>query len=631
MCGITGFVDFNERTPEAVLGSMTDVLHHRGPDDTGTFYHRQEAAVIGLGHKRLSILDLSALGHQPMVFKNLVIVFNGEIYNFKEIRKDLEKEGYSFSSNSDTEMILQAYHRWGAGMLERFIGMFAFAVYDRDTQELTLFRDRAGVKPLYYYYKDGLFLFASELKSFHQHPSFNHELNTGALSLFLQYGYIPQPHTIYAHCSKLESGHCLRLSLRDRMLRDHCYWDVLEYYQKPKRSLSLEEALTETETILKSAFEYRMVADVPVGLFLSGGYDSSVTAAILQAGRTGKIKTFTIGFHENEFNEANYAKEVASYLGTDHTEYYCTPKDASDILSHLPEIFDEPFADPSAIPTILVSRLARKSVTVALSADGGDESFGGYNKYVTIDQKRALINKLPKASHGVIQRLLQSPLLHRLVDAAGIYNAEGRLTRLAGAFGQDGCALLSLLSSDFTSHELRKFLSTPFIKLKTNFDLQPKAAWLDAILAIDYKTFLVDDVLTKVDRAAMSISLEGREPLLDHRIIEWAAQLDPSMKIHNGCKKYLLKQIAWKYLPKAMMERPKQGFSIPLFEWCKKDISSFLMEYLQKETLKREGLFNSEAVLTLRDAYLAGKRVNLKKLWNILMFRMWKQRWEPGK
>jgi len=342
MCGITGFVDFSKKSNLDILKRMTDVLYHRGPDDSGYSFYENEFATIGLGQRRLSILDLSPRAHQPMTFEQFTIVYNGEVYNFKEIRIDLEKYKYTFNSDSDTEVILKAYHKWGIDAVQQFNGMFAIAIYDQQTKKLTLIRDRAGVKPLYWYQKNGLFMFASELKSFHENPCFEKEINIDALSLFFQYGYILQPYSIFKNSFKLKAGHYIELDLKNKNLQEIKYWDVVDCYNQPKLVISEQEAIEETERLLKKAFEYRMVADVPVGMFLSGGYDSSAVTAILQSDRTEKLKTFTIGFYEDKFNEAPYAKKVAEYLGSDHTENYCTQKDALEILPKLPEILDEP-------------------------------------------------------------------------------------------------------------------------------------------------------------------------------------------------------------------------------------------------------------------------------------------------
>jgi len=384
MCGVVGFIDFKKKTDEEILKKMTDVIHHRGPDDSGYCYMMKSMAAVGFGHRRLSILDLSKHGHQPMSFDVLTIVYNGEVYNFQEIKKELESDGMSFDSNSDTEVILKSFSKWGVKAVDKFVGMFAFSIFDQSTNKCYIFRDRSGVKPLYYYKKDGLFLFGSELKSFHEHPNFKKEINFDALAQFLQYGYILQPNSIFKDTYKLKAGHYLEISLDKNRIEEKKYWDVYDFYTKPKLDIGENETIRECENILKKAFNYRMVSDVPVGIFLSGGYDSSIVTALIQANSSSKINTFTIGFHEKGYDEAPYAKKVADYLGTNHTEYYCTQDDAKDILPKLVDIYDEPFGDNSTIPTILVSQLAKKDVSVALSADGGDEIFAGYSKHETI-------------------------------------------------------------------------------------------------------------------------------------------------------------------------------------------------------------------------------------------------------
>jgi asparagine synthase (glutamine-hydrolysing) len=368
---------------------MRDTLVHGGPDDAGIFIDKDFP--VALGHRRLSILDLSSLGHQPMDFENLVITYNGEVYNFKEIRKELEKEGYKFISNSDTEVILKAFHRWGFSAVHKFRGMFASALWDKKDKRLILCRDRIGVKPLYYYYKNGLFMFASELKAFHKHPKFEKRLNLTGLSLYLKYGYIPAPYSIFENVYKLKPGHFLVLDQKGN-IEEFPYWKVEDYFLKGKEEKdkwlkrSEEELAQELEEILTESFKLRLVSDVPVGMFLSGGIDSSTVCALLS--KEGiKLKTFTIGFYEKEYSEAGYAKKVAEYLGTEHTELYFTPKEAFEIIPKLPEIYDEPFGDSSAIPTYLVSRLARSQVKVSLSADGGDEQFCGYTRYWVISDR----------------------------------------------------------------------------------------------------------------------------------------------------------------------------------------------------------------------------------------------------
>ncbi len=627
MCGIAGFCDFSKKSDKQTLIKMTDVLYHRGPDDSGYSFYENEFAHIGLGHRRLSILDLSAHGHQPMAFGHLTMVYNGEVYNFKEIRTELEKQGYSFESHSDTEVILKAYHQWGMNAVHRFNGMFAIAIFDSQKQTLSLIRDRAGVKPLYWYQNDGLFMFASELKSFHEHPVFVKELNHDGLALFLQYGYIPQPHTIFNHTHKLKAGHVLTLNTQNSQINLQKYWDVIDCYNQPKLNISEQEAMYETERLLKSACEYRMVADVPVGMFLSGGYDSSAVTALLQSERTEKLKTFSIGFHEEKFNEAHHAKKVAEYLGTDHTEYYCTQKDALEILPKLPEIWDEPFGDSLAIPTTLVSHLARKDVTVSLSADGGDEIFGGYDKYTGIHRKMHAFNKIPKFLQAPTRFALRCDFMQYTAEKAGVFNARDRLNRFSQMIGENEKGLLKKGSQVFTDFDLNRILLNKPNQVQTEFDAEINQAWLDNILAIDYKTYQLDDILTKVDRATMSVSIEGREPLLDYRIIDFIAKLDPNLKINNGNKKYLLKQITHKYLPKEIMDRPKMGFGVPVFEWFKAELKDYLVTYLSEERLKQGGIFNVQVVINLRDRYLGGLDVNINQIWFLLMFEMWREKW----
>lgn len=630
MCGIAGYVDFTNQSTLNALKEMTDILHHRGSDDGGYFFKSFEHSQVGLGHRRLSILDLSTHGHQPMAFDHLTMVYNGEVYNFKEIRAELEKEGYRFESHSDSEVILKAYHQWGTDAVHRFNGMFAIAIFDSQTQTLTLIRDRSGVKPLYWYQKDGLFMFASELKSFHEHPSFVKELNHDGLALFLQYGYIPQPHTIFNHTHKLQAGHVLVLKNQSAQCNIHKYWDVIDSYNQPKLDISEQEAIDETERLLKSACEYRMVSDVPVGMFLSGGYDSSAVTALLQSERTEKLKTFSIGFHEEKFNEAHHAKKVAEYLGTEHTEYYCTQKDVLEILPKLPEIWDEPFGDSSAIPTALVSQLARKNVTVSLSADGGDEVFGGYDKYVQAAYYHQLFNKLPARSL-LAKTLGMIPPERTGLDLL-IRNFSGKYHRTLSIMSADSQnQAMQNMQKFFSDSELSGLVKFKLCKIKTDFDdvsrLNSQLSDLDKMMAIDFKTYQLDDILTKVDRATMSVGLEGREPLLDYRLIEYVARLDPSLKIRGGNKKYLLKKITHKYLPKEIMDRPKMGFSVPIVEWFSDELKHFLDHYFDPIMLERQGLFDVASLLRLKTDYLSGNINNVNKLWLVLMFQMWYEKW----
>jgi asparagine synthase (glutamine-hydrolysing) len=629
MCGIAGFVDFKKNSSPETLKSMTDALRHRGPDDEGYEIYDTPTASIGFGQRRLSILDLSPLGHQPMHFEDLSVNFNGEIYNFKEIRRELEDKGYSFISWSDTEVIIKGYHCWGLDVLKKFVGMFAISLYDKQKDQVIFIRDRAGVKPLYYYWNTQTLLFGSELKALFQHPAFEKKIDVNSLALFLQFSYIPAPHCIFQNTFKLLPGHILTIDLKTRKQELIKYWDVFDYYNKPKIDMSDQEAIEQTDRLMKKAYEYRMVADVPVGIFLSGGYDSSSVAAILQTGRSEKLKTFTIGFHEKEFNEAPEAKKIAAFLGTDHTEWYLSSKEAADVLPLLPEIYDEPFADNSTVPTVLVSILARKQVKVALSADGGDEIFGGYNKF-------NLAEKYTRSLPTAVQTMLSGAM--SLINPSHIpyfnkkYNFQTRYEKMKLIWrSHDPVQAVKYISQYITESEVESFLGKSFSRYPTFFEAGDQLTNNDGIvnhlLAVDYKTFLVDNNLVKADRATMSVGLEGREPMLDHPLIEFLAQLPSTLKIRDGVNKYLLKQIVHRYIPKELMERPKKPFIAPLMVWFREDLKEQLRYYLSEQCLLMTAVFDPIPIIRLRDEYLEGKKVNYQKLWQVLMFQLWYDRW----
>lgn len=629
MCGLAGFVDFNAKTSLETLRKMTDCIAHRGPDDSGHEVVQTDSFTLGLGFRRLSIIELSALGHQPMIADdgNYTITFNGEIYNYKEVRKILQDAGIGFKTNSDTEVILQSYIKWGRACVQHFIGMFAFVIYDKNKQQVVACRDRAGVKPFLFYHKNNLFLYGSELKSFHQHQHFEKEIDNNAVALYFQHGYIPAPHSIFKNTFKLLPGHWLVLDLKNQNITTEKYWDVTDAYNKPKLKIDYDEALTETEKLLQSACEYRMVADVPVGVFLSGGYDSSLVTALLQSNRTQKLKTFTIGFEEEAFNESPYAKQVASHLGTQHYEYTCTYKEAMDIIPMLPEMYDEPFADSSAIPTYLVSKMARQQVTVALSADGGDETFAGYTKY---EKALRYINKL-NAVPGFGKTLATLPLHIVNQFTSDNLSKPDRIEKLKLILKASHPAdAFNIITQAMTVSEVQHLLVHDFKIGKTAFDAfsNLKASeLLDNFLWLDYKTYMVDDILQKVDRATMAVSLEGREPLLDHRIIEWAAQLPSDFKLYNGISKRILRDITHKYLPKEIMERPKMGFRIPIEHWLKNEQKDLLLHYLSKEKIEAFGIFNYEAVNKLLQTYFEKDIEDFHRIWKILMLQMWMDKW----
>jgi asparagine synthase (glutamine-hydrolysing) len=632
MCGISGFADFNKKTGRDVLEKMNRIMAHRGPDGEGYGIYNDDAAVIGLGHRRLSIIDLTEGGSQPQTYNHLHITFNGEIYNYAEIKKTLEVKGHQFHSHSDTEVILHAYAEWGSAALQQFIGMFAFTIYDEQKKKLFACRDRAGVKPFFYYWKNGLFLFASELKAILQHPEFVKDINIDAAAVFMQLGYVPTPNCIFNDTYKLKPGHFLEIDIKTRSLHTQQYWSVYDAYNKPTLKIDLPEAIAETEKLLTSAFQYRMVSDVPVGVFLSGGYDSSCVTALLQKDSTEKIKTFTIGVPDAGMNEAPFAKEIANHLGTDHTEYYCTEKEALEIVPQLPFFYDEPFADSSAIPTSLVSKIAREKVTVALSADAGDEIFAGYNRYdymMKYGQKLRSIPGFMRKGAAAVMNVVPAdsiPVLNKKYLFHSRY--EKVKTLLKNPSEQN---ILISLSKQMDAGDIADLFKKKIIELPSAFDSKELSAEnyspLNYMMAIDYETYLLDDILQKVDRATMCVSLEGREPFLDQRVIEWAAQLPMEYKYNNGNKKFIIKEIVHKYIPHAMMDRPKMGFGIPIASWLQNDLKPFVDRYFDEAFIAKQNIFNAGEIQRIKNSFYKGKVERAEKIWYLLMFQMWYDRW----
>jgi asparagine synthase (glutamine-hydrolysing) len=632
MCGISGFVDYTKSSDKVVLEKMNRIMAHRGPDGEGYGFFNTENAAVGLGHRRLSIIDLSEGGKQPKQFENLHITFNGEVYNYEEIKKELESKGHTFESHSDTEVVLHAYKEWGAPALQKFIGMFAFVIFDEINQKIFACRDRAGVKPFFYYHKNGLFLFASELKALMQHPSFEKEINIDAAAAYMQFGYVPTPHCIFNNAHKLKPGHYLEFDVKQNALTTIQYWNVYDAYNKPTLKIDLPEAIQETERILTSAFNYRMVSDVPVGVFLSGGYDSSCVTALLQKDATEKIKTFTIGVPDAGLNEAPYAKDIAAHLGTDHTEYYCTEKEALEIVPQLPFFYDEPFADSSAIPTTLVSRIAREKVTVALSADAGDEIFAGYNRYDYFERFGKKLNAIPGFMRKGAAALMNTipansiPILNKKYLFASRYE---KLKMLLKNPSEENL-LLSMISA-FNNDDISILFKKNVSKLTTAFDskelIKENHSTLNYMMAVDYQTYLLDDILQKVDRAGMSVSLEGREPFLDQRIIEWAAQLPMEYKYNNGNKKFIIKEIVHQYLPKDMMDRPKMGFGIPIAAWLQNDLKQYVDKYFDEAFVTKQNVFNNSEIQKIKKSFYDGKIERAEKIWYLLMFQMWYDKW----
>ena len=632
MCGIAGFIDFHKKSTKSNIQSMIEPLNHRGPDGEGVSLFKSKNAIIGFGHKRLSIIDLSQAGKQPMALNHLHITYNGEIYNYQEIKNELLELGHHFNGESDTEMILHAYIEWGIKAVERFIGMFAIALFDEKKQEVVFIRDRAGVKPLFYYQKNDLILFSSELKSFHEHPEFEKKLDLNAVAAYMQYGNVPTPHCIFKNCGKIKPGHYLKINLENKSQQEIQYWNVYDFYNQPKLNLSFPEAKIQTKELLKSAFNYRMVADVPVGVFLSGGYDSTTVSSLIQAESTARLKTFTIGVPDIGLNEAPYARDIAKHLGTDHTEINCTEQEAIEMIKDLPFFYDEPFADSSAIPTTLVSKAARKDVTVALSADGGDEIFGGYNRYDFMHRYGKTLNSIPKAVRKILVGAMGNISSEKIPVLKNKYNFHNRYEKLKTVLNDPSEKEIMLsLSQQFNDEQMKSVMKSEFTSLPTMFQskemLEDFKSPLSYMMAIDFQTYMLDDILQKVDRATMTNSLEGREPMLDHRILEFAAQLPDEYKYQNGIKKRILREITHDYIPKELLDRPKMGFAIPISKWLKNELRDHVEEYLNEDRIEKQGIFNCEFITKLKMDFYKGRKEYDSKLWYFLMFQMWYERW----
>lgn len=632
MCGIAGFIDFHKKSTKSNIQSMIEPLNHRGPDGEGVSLFKSKNAIIGFGHKRLSIIDLSQAGKQPMALNHLHITYNGEIYNYQEIKNELLELGHHFNGESDTEMILHAYTEWGIKAVERFIGMFAIALFDEKKQEVVFIRDRAGVKPLFYYQKNDLILFSSELKSFHEHPEFEKKLDLNAVAAYMQYGNVPTPHCIFKNCGKIKPGHYLKINLENKSQQEIQYWNVYDFYNQPKLNLSFPEAKIQTKELLKSAFNYRMVADVPVGVFLSGGYDSTTVSSLIQAESTARLKTFTIGVPDIGLNEAPYARDIAKHLGTDHTEINCTEEEAIEMIKDLPFFYDEPFADSSAIPTTLVSKAARKDVTVALSADGGDEIFGGYNRYDFMHRYGKTLNSIPKSVRKILVGAMGNISSEKIPVLKDKYNFHNRYEKLKTVLNDPSEKEIMLsLSQQFNDEQMKSVMKSEFTSLPTMFQskemLEDFKSPLSYMMAIDFQTYMLDDILQKVDRATMTNSLEGREPMLDHRILEFAAQLPDEYKYQNGIKKRILREITHDYIPKELLDRPKMGFAIPIAKWLKNELRDHVEEYLNEDRIEKQGIFNWEFITKLKMDFYKGRKEYDSKLWYFLMFQMWYERW----
>jgi len=676
MCGIAGFIDTsrqkNRQELETIARLMADSLRHRGPDDGGVWADTETG--IALGHRRLSILDLSPQGHQPMVSHcgRYVISFNGEIYNHREIRTELEdgcqktddrigsrKDAEAQSSlppssilhppsssptpwrgHSDTEVMLEAIARWGIEKaLQRFNGMFAFAVWDRKERILTLARDRLGEKPLYYGWMGKTFLFGSELKALRAHPEFRAEINRDALALFFRHNYVPVPYSIYQNVWKLPAGTMLTSHPSPLTSHPALYWSVkgvAEEGLKNPFTDSAEDGIHQLDTLLRDAVKLRMEADVPLGAFLSGGIDSSTTVALMQAQSSRPVKTFSIGFDESGYNEAEHAGRVARHLGTEHTELYVKPQDAMAIIPRLPALYDEPFADSSQIPTFLVSELARRHVIVSLSGDGGDELFGGYPRFRICEDLWKKIGWLPSVAKRAIAGLIKSfPV--QIFDRNSLwvepvfrrYGGSGRLSdkllRAADVLSAENpeAMYLRLISHWDETAKIVPGASEPPTIHTSSAHWPATSSLTNRMMFLDTVGYLPDDILVKVDRASMGVSLEARAPLLDHRVVEFAWRLPLAMKIRDGESKWILRRVLDRYAPRVLIERPKMGFGAPIGDWLRGPLREWAENLLEEGRLKNEGFLNPKPIREKWTEHFSGRRNWQYHLWDVLMFQAW--------
>lgn len=625
MCGIVGFLQsevFNSsENTQQCLQSMTDSIIYRGPDSEGRWYDIDDQ--IAIGHRRLAILDLSESGHQPMLSDDdrYVIAFNGEIYNHIEIRQEIEISipTIIWKGHSDTETLLKAIQVFGwEDTLQKLVGMFAIALWDQQQKELTLARDRMGEKPLYWGWSGTTLLFGSELKALKAHPAFNVEIDRDALALLLRYNYIPAPYSIYCGIKKLLPGHFVKIKIGQTReeVSPISYWSLKETVEKgiSKPFIGSDaEAIDLLEHTIKQSLVGQIAADVPLGAFLSGGVDSSTIVALMQAESKQAIKTFAIGFDEPGYNEAEYAKAVAEHLGTEHTEFYVTAKDALEVVPLLSSIFCEPFADSSQIPTYLVSKMAKQHVTVALSGDAGDELFGGYNTYQLLPKIWKIVSPLPTPVRKLASKLLSGlPMPEKLLKLVEVLPVNNR------------AEFYNLVISHWKNAEQ---LVIGAKKVPTA--LTDKSQWSNVdsfeewMMSIDAQQYMVDDILVKVDRAAMANSLEVRVPMLDHRVVELAWQLPLDMKIRDKSGKWVLREVLYKYVPKELIERPKKGFSIPLAQWLRGPLREWAEPLIAEKRLREEGYFYPDKIRQAWQEHLEGHKDNSSKLWGVLMFQSW--------
>jgi asparagine synthase (glutamine-hydrolysing) len=649
MCGLAGLWRAAPLPPDELrgrAGRMIAPIAHRGPDDEGVWC--DEAAGVALGFRRLAIVDLSPLGHQPMTSASgrFTMVFNGEVYNAGTLARELVQRGYRFRGHSDTEVMLAAFEAWGiTAAVERFVGMFAIALWDAGTRRLHLMRDRLGKKPLFVWrHREGV-AFASELKSLMALPDFPRELDHAALSAYLRFFYVPAPRSIFRDTRKVLPGSILTIANPGAPLPDDVpYWSARDMQAAATANPFMgsdSEAIDETERLLADATRMRAGhADVPVGAFLSGGVDSTAVVALMQHHASRPVRTYTIGFTDEDYDESRHAEPIARHLGTDHTTHVLTPRESQSVVPQLAEMFDEPFADISQIPTYLVSRLARRDVTVALSGDGGDEVFGGYNRYVWGDRLFRRLTGMPRPARRLVGRGLRSVPPRRWDRAfsavSGVLPAHLRY-RLPG---EKLHKIGALMATDTPAEFYRSLVSAwrepdavaeSFEESTGTFehvmDAPSPPHLIDRMMLVDLLTYLPDNNLAKVDRASMAVSLEVRVPILDHRVVEWALRLPLRMKIRGGATKWVLRQVLYRHVPKPLVERQKMGFDVPIGTWLRGPLREWAADLLHRDALETDGLLRATEVRRVWREHLAGRANHGRGLWVVLMLQAWRARW----
>jgi len=638
MCGLAGYLMRRAHggvtADDGTIRRMTDTMHHRGPDSSDVWCDAE--AGVALGHRRLAIIDLSSEGAQPMTSADgrYVMTYNGEVYNFRELRKEMEELGHRFRGYSDSEVMLATICEWGlATAVRRFIGMFAIALWDRQTRRLSLVRDRLGIKPLYYAITGDAVIFGSELRSLRAFPGFRGDIDREALTLYLMRNCIPAPWTIFQQARKLLPATIMTVGGDLPEPKFETYWslrEVAEFGSRQPFTGSIEEAVDQAECVLSEAVHCRMVADVPLGVFLSGGVDSSAVAALMQSVSDQPVKTFSIGFRDAGYDEAGDARAVAKHLGTAHHELYLDEQDALDVVPHLGAMYDEPFGDSSQIPTYLVSKMAREHVTVALSGDGGDEMFGGYNRYLWVDGVARMAGRLPGWGRNLAANLMTAVAPATWDRLAGLLRQRtpgDKLHKLAGVLrAGDEPGIYEALVRHWQTAEQVVIGSTPPTDL-----VHRRQDWADLpdfvrqMKYLDAMTYLPDDILTKVDRASMAVSLEARVPLIDHRVVAFAWSLPMSMKIDGGVGKQALRRVLYRHVPRALIERPKMGFAVPIHEWLRGPLRDWAEDLLSERRLRDDGFFDPAPIRETWAEHLSGRFNRQHQLWDVLMFQAWRQ------